>query len=536
MRAPPLLALGLALAHAGCRSPSVADPGAGAPAPPWFAAATACMACHDRLTAPTGEDVSYGSLWQASMMANAARDPYWHAAVRREVMDHPHAQAAIENECARCHMPMAHERSRFAGRSQAVFANLPGAAAADPLAVEGVSCSLCHQIGPARFGDASSFTGGFVIATGAQPRMFGPYPVGAGHARVMASATGAVPTPGFHVQRSELCATCHTLYTHALGPNGEDLGEFPEQVPYLEWLHSEYRGTRSCQACHMPVVDQPTPITSVLGTPRPGLSRHDFRGANFFVLAMFSRYRAELGVAAPALGLDAAAGRTRAFLQADTARVALVSVARDGGRLIADVAVENLAGHKLPTAYPSRRAWLHVTARDAAGRILFESGRLLPTGAIEGNDNDRDAGAFERHHTEIASPEDVQIYEPILGDHAGKVTTGLLSGVVYLKDNRVLPRGFDKLTAGRDIAVYGEAAGDPDFTAGGDRVRYAIGIGGGAGPFAIEAELWFQPIGYRWAQNLRAYDAAEPRRFLAYFEAMAPVSALRLAADRAVVP
>ena len=30
------------------------------------------------------------------MMANSAKDPYWQAGVRREVMDHPQAQAAIE--------------------------------------------------------------------------------------------------------------------------------------------------------------------------------------------------------------------------------------------------------------------------------------------------------------------------------------------------------------------------------------------------------------------------------------------------------
>ena len=35
------------------------------------------------------------------------------------------------------------------------------------------------------------------------------------------------------------------------------------------------------------------------------------------------------------------------------------------GRLLVDVTVRNLTGHKLPTAYPSRRAWLHVTVRDA---------------------------------------------------------------------------------------------------------------------------------------------------------------------------
>ena len=417
-----------------------------------------------------------------------------------------------------------------------MFANLFGAPAADPIAIDGVSCSLCHQISPARFGDKASFTGEFVIEARGQPAMFGPYEIAPGNAGVMASSMGAKPTLGVHVQRSELCATCHTLFTHALGPDGEVLGEFPEQVPYLEWLHSEFRERQSCQDCHMPIVDEPMPITSVLGTPRAGLSRHDFRGANFFMLGMLNRYRDELGVVATPIAMDAAATRTREFLQRDTARVEVASVKREGTRVVADVVVVNLAGHKLPTAYPSRRAWLHVVVRDAAGAIRFESGRLEPTGAIAGNDNDRDGTLFERHHTEITSPEQVQIYEPVMGDHAGKVTTGLLSGIVYLKDNRVLPRGFDKATAPRDVAVHGEAATDPDFVGGRDRVRYAVEVGDAAGPLAIEVALWFQPIGFRWAHNLRAYDAAEPRRFLGWYEAMASGSALRLTGTRAVTP
>ena len=525
----------ITLAAIGCRT-SVVEQLPGAAGTPWFRSASTCMACHDGITTPAGEDVSFGWLWQASMMAHAARDPYWQAAVRREIVDHPGASASIiENECTRCHMPMAHEQARSAGRSLALFENLAGAPKADPLAAEGVSCSLCHQITDAKLGDKASFTGGFVIDARAQPTMFGPYEVPPGNVQVMRSAIGAVPTKSVHVQRSELCATCHTLYTHARGENDEIVGEFPEQVPYLEWLHSDYRETRSCQACHMPEVAEPTRIASVVATERTGLSRHDFRGANFFVLGMLNRYRDELGVVAPPAAMDAAAERTRDFLQQDTARVAIASVAREGNRVVADVEVENLAGHKFPTAYPSRRAWLHVVVRDAAGAIRFESGRLLATGEIVGNDNDRDGARFEPHYTEIDSADQVQIYEPILGDHAGKVTTGLLAAVSYLKDNRLLPRGFAKQTAPRDVAVHGAAARDEDFTAGQDRIRYAIDVGDAQGPLAIEVTLWFQPIGFRWAHNLRPYDAHETQRFLGYYEAMASGSAIRIASTREVV-
>jgi hypothetical protein len=115
------------------------------------------------------------------------------------------------------------------------------------------------------------------------------------------------------------------------------------------------------------------------------------------------------------------------------------------------------------------------------------------------------------------------------------VTTGLLSGVRYVKDNRVLPRGFDKSTATADIAVYGEAAGDADFIAASDSIRYRIDVPPARGAVVIDVELMYQSIGFRWAENLRAYDADEPRRFIRYYEDMAAHSGLRLASTSATV-
>ena len=123
----------------------------------------------------------------------------------------------------------------------------------------------------------------------------------------------------------------------------------------------------------------------------------------------------------------------------------------------------------------------------------------------------------------------MQIYEPILGDPAGRPTTGLLTATQYLKDNRLLPRGFDKATAHPDIAVYGTAGPDADFTAEGDRVRYQADVTGSAGPFAIEVELRYQPIAYRWAHNLEKYDAPEPKRFVGYYREMSQHSSVVVA-------
>jgi hypothetical protein len=522
-------------------APSTASPAVHAGA--MFLTSHDCLACHNGLTTPAGEDVSIGVAWRASMMANSSRDPYWQAAVRRETIDHPSAAHEIEEECSICHMPMSRTKARAAGQPAKIFAHLPigaGSSEDDRLAADGVSCTVCHQIGAEGLGARASFTGGFVISPptpAGERRMFGPFEVDTGRKSLMRSATGMTPADAPHIRDSELCATCHTLFTKALGPRGQVVGELAEQVPYLEWRQSAFVAEkRSCQSCHMPVVAAPTRISSVLGDEREGMGRHTFLGGNFFMLRMLNRYRGELGVEALPQELDAAAQATIVQLQQDTATVSVDHASMTGGRLEVEIRVRNLTGHKLPTGYPSRRAWLHVTVRDREDQFVFNSGEITASGLIRGNDNDADATRFEPHYTEIRSEDQVQIYEPVLRDPDGNITTGLLRASAYVKDNRLLPRGFDKGTAGADIAVTGAARDDVDFTDGGDRVRYIVDTAGRAGPFRIDVELWYQPIGYRWAQNLKPYEAVETQRFVSWFDAMSTGSSVVLARSTALVP
>jgi hypothetical protein len=502
---------------------------------PQFHTSDRCLACHNGVTSPAGEDISIGFDWRASIMANSSRDPYWQGSVRRETLDHPQSQAAIEDECSICHMPITRYEAKLQGEKGQIFSHLPFDADKkhSAEAADGVSCTVCHQIGKEKLGTAASFNGGFVVdppeSKNDHPE-YGPYQVDPGRTRIMDTSTGGFkPTEAAHIQESDLCGSCHTLYTTALGPDGKEIGVFPEQMPYLEWRHSNYRGNYSCQSCHMPVVKGNAPIVSVLPQPRPEVHQHVFVGGNFLMERMLNLYRTELDTAAMATELTAAAEKTAAFLQSRAARVSVRSVDATGGKLQADVFVENLTGHKLPTAYPSRRAWLHVLISDRNGKTVFESGALNPDGSIVGNDNDADPSKYEPFYREITSSDQVEIYEPILGDYEGHVTTGLLSTVRYLKDSRLLPSGFNKQTADKDIAVVGDAAEDPNFTDAGDLVRYSVPLGGAQGPFHVKAELWYQPIGFRWAHNLAPYKAMEPQRFVRYYESMSTTTALMLA-------
>ncbi len=88
-----------------------------------------------------------------------------------------------------------------------------------------------------------------------------------------------------------------------------------------------------------------------------------------------------------------------------------------------------------------------------------------------------------------------------MGNTDKKVTYTLLRAASYLKDNRLLPRGFDKSTAPNDIRVAGKAFADSDFVGGGDRVSYRIpGLSGGS--FSVEAVMYMQTVSYRFAQDL----------------------------------
>lgn len=511
-------------------------------APSRFLTADRCIACHKGVSTPQGEDVSIGYDWRASMMANSARDPYWQAAVRRELIDDPESEAAIEDKCSRCHMPIASEIERSTGGMGSVFANLPGGAGDGEiarLAADGVSCSVCHQIQAEGLGEEASFTGGFTIAANSPPEgrpVFGPFEPDESGRGIMHSATAFLPTEAEHIQSADLCASCHTLFTHAIGEQGREGSEFPEQVPYLEWQASSYsEAGETCQSCHMPEVVEDVPVTGVLGRARPDVSRHVFRGGNFFMLRLLNRYRAELGVVALPQEMQLAADRTVDHLQTSTARVAIRGASRDGTRVGFDISVENRSGHKFPTAYPSRRAWLHVTVTDATGRVVYESGAFQDDGSIAGNDHDVDGSGYEPHYTEITRTDQVQVYEAVMVDVAGSVTTGLMSAERWVKDNRLLPAGFDQSSSDGRIAVYGDARDDPSFDAGSDVTRYRVDAASGTGELTIRAELWFQPIGYRWAENLSDYDSLETDRFVRYYRSMSDRSALVVANAEAIV-
>jgi hypothetical protein len=475
-----------------------------------FATSDACAQCHlasngTALRDASGRDISPVGTWRTSAMALAARDPYYLAAVADELARRPNIEADVQAICTRCHAPAAAVELE-PGTATPTFAMLTTAtdtSAAASFARDGVTCSLCHQIQPDDLGTRASFSGGFTV--GSERQIFGPYPNPT--TDPMRTFVNYTPTYGAHIEKSALCATCHTVITRARDSRGYVGPEFPEQVPYLEWLASSYAnegrlGTKAaaCQDCHMPAADASgatieTPIAvfpTGLAKRRP-FWRHGFAGGNGFLSRLAASDPAWIGVPLQRADHEAQADATEATVRT-AATLAVGGVKRTGDGIEVAVIVTNQTGHKFPTGYPSRRAWLHVKVTSATGDVLFESGRFDAYGRLVGRGDGHgdvllEPATFAPHLDVVDREEQVQIYESVPIDAAGNVARRPLDAVRYGKDNRLLPDGFDRKNAW--AAFTAPIGTDRDAAFGStDTVTYRIArVPAGA---TIEAGLLFQ--------------------------------------------
>ncbi len=494
-----------------------------------------CADCHDGLSTSTGEDISIVTHWSNSMMAHSGIDPYWMAKVASELKRNPQLASTINDKCSRCHLPTANDAASKNGDPVVILASdngfLDPGNAYNAHAQEGVSCTLCHQIADSPdLGTLNGFSGQWQVNsyTNLVDRpAFGQYanPL----TTPMRNQVNYTPQPGAHTTDSSLCASCHDLNTPILDANGNVVSttpdtEFPEQSPYREWAHSAYADNGAtparCQDCHMPEVNEPVKIStrpSNLGS-RSNFSRHTFLGANSVMLQILL----ENNLAPTASDLPGYIQQVRTFLQ-QAGQIRFKRAVMVDGLLIADVEVLNHSGHKLPTGYPSRRVWIDFEVTDLNGTTLFRSGAPNADGSIQHVDLDSNPYAPEPHYDEITDATQVQVYEPIMADTDGNVTHTLLRAASYVKDNRLLPAGFDPATAPADIAVHGQAATDDDFIAGSDTVTYRIQLPPADGYF-IEARLRYQTLSFGHLQDLFT-DSNLPE--VADFEGMFANASLR---------
>jgi hypothetical protein len=441
---------------------------------------------------------------------------------------------------------------------------------------EGISCMTCHQIADIDLDDPSTYTGKFHLNPPGQvfgPFPSADGDVKVGHSvvpRPMKLALGIEPIFGAQMARSNVCESCHTIVLPVYDANGNQVNTDFEQTTYFEWLNSSFAPSgsspQSCQDCHMrgtykgvpmqfkiasieddgfpryptegskayPVGSTTLPANQITVEVRNPYPRHTLLGINLFALEMFDQFRTDLGLYAVDgwLPVDASQKASSQHLavfeatteaQSNTAVVTVGTPSKSGGNLQADVTVKSLVGHNFPSGVSFRRAFLDFQVLDGSGKVLWESGGTDANGVIvdtAGNQLVTEFYSPTQQTTQphfwtgnpITSDEQVQVYEEIIRDPQGMVTTSFLSLDKKVKDNRIQALGRSSSGPNAGIIASVGVAPDPNYRngCGCSVVRYQIPLTPAlANATNVQATLYYQTIPPYYLRQ-RSEDATGP--------------------------
>jgi len=473
-----------------------------------------CVKCHSKTT--NGLADPYFS-WQGGMMAQAARDPVFRAALAIANQDIP----GSGEYCIRCHSP----RGWLEGRSTAA----PDGALLKGDDLEGVSCHFCHRLVDPLSAEAKLYAkvtppgygnGMYVMDTNRVLR--GPY----------ANANGlpmhAMALSAYHAS-SELCGNCHNVSnplqaTNAAVQKPESYGHI--ERTYSEWLVSDSKSgqKKSCQDCHFPLVPsggQAVKYQSKHGDlHRDHFASHSAAGGSTWaqdaVLEIWGEHEVDRDA------LEAGKENARRLLKtAAKLNVEITERTTQRDRPHLAVTITNLTGHKLPTGYPEgRRMWLNVRFLQGA-KVLDEVGRyaekddvlVLPEvsmsavrmGELMPSVPKLGPGKIAVKLPTLIDPERTRVYESKPGMSASQSKKhGLAEGAsfhfvlndVITKDNRIPPRGFQKAIAAEHLS----GAVDADYAQGQywDSVDFAVPDG----TERVEVRLMYQSMSWEYLKFL----------------------------------
>ncbi|MEO8231935.1 MAG: T9SS type A sorting domain-containing protein [Ignavibacteriota bacterium] len=483
-----------------------------------FAGSGICEVCHasdgGNVMTVNGLDVSPVTYWRSTMMGNASKDPFWRAVVAEEVHRFPTLQQTIETTCINCHSPMGYTEAFFNGATNYSMAQMK----VDAVANDGVSCTVCHQIKPENFGSALSYSGHYQINL--DSIIYGPYenPL----AEQMYDMSFFTPVYTNHLNQSELCATCHTLFTPYLNNQGQIAGSFPEQTPYIEWKNSIYPALNTqCQDCHMPMITDSVDIASIPPMHqvyRSPFWKHVFVGGNVYMLRMLKNNIQPLGLTASSENFDSTIVRAEENLT-KKAIALYITTTYQNDSLNVFVKIENKTGHKIPGGIPFRRMWIHLTVTDPTNNVVYESGSYDELGEITGLDAE-----YEPHYDLITNENEIQIYEGVMVDVDLAVTNTLLRAAQYIKDNRIPPKGFTTSHPSYDTtAIFGRAVSDPNFNrenttqgTGSDIVNYRFPVANETN-YKVFAEVCFQAIKPRVVNQFATISEPDITQFVGMY-------------------
>lgn len=489
----------------------------------YFLPSSSCAGCHGYDSAQTasideaGNDVNLVDRWKSSMMALSAKDPFWKAKVRQEIMINPAHAGELQNKCLDCHAPLGSYTSRYHGNPFYGLADL----ANDTLGKDGVSCAACHAIGPNGPGLGNFFSGNIPYDTNRVE--YGPFP--SPYVGPMQLYEGLTPVYSLHMDQSRVCSSCHTLITQTADLSGNPTGGyFVEQATYHEYVNSDFPANSiTCQTCHMPQLQDAIILSNSTGglTPRTPFNQHTFQGANFFMLNLIKNNKDSLDANVSDAKFDSTIVATSDMLKFKSLDLNLILDSTTTDTAYFRVKLKNKAGHKFPSGYPSRRAILQVVVTDATNDTLFRSGIFNNQQRVIGENS-----SYEPHHDVIKQSNIPQIYELVPGDVNSQFTSILERASVILKDNRLPPAGFTTSSPVYDTTlVSNDALADDDFNktgmtegSGQDYVHFHVPVTGANGSLKIRAKMYYQSVPPKWVDALFAMAASEIDKFESMYQ------------------
>lgn len=409
-------------------------------------------------------------LWSGSMMAQAARDPIFRAALTIAEQDAP----GVGEFCWRCHSPTAWLEGRSQPYDGSNFHSID---------LQGVTCDNCHRMVDPLSEEGRSLVDRPVPGTGNGMYVISPDTAKRGPLHD-AVANHEWLFSDYHNQ-SQLCGSCHEVSNplHASNKDTQKPFQYTQIArTFSEWELSYYSKQGkggSCQSCHMPPREGRT--CGYDFAPVRNLHTHGFAGSNYWaleILPMFWNYDEREWDALQA-------GKYRALQTLRrAAKLTIVQYPKAGQPLV--VRVTNLTGHKLPTGDPeARRMWLHVQFFNTQGQLIGES------------------GAYDFQSGILNYDENAKVYESKPGILGEGPTYHLVLNNTFFKDNRIPPRGFRNAAfARRKMAPVGATYADGQYW---DDTAYQVP----AGTARIEVKLYYQVITKEYIEFLRSANTTD---------------------------
>jgi hypothetical protein len=450
---------------------------------PDFTDSDTCASCHG---GGINGDTSFlpSDTWAGTMMANAARDPVFFAALAVANQDKP----GVGTYCLRCHSPTAFVSGH---------ATPPDGSAFDAIDRQGIGCETCHRATQSQGADAPYILSDAQLVFTEDTSKHGPYE------DTMSPAHGSVPEQS--LADAHFCGQCHQVTNpdvHLRDASGKDTGlDFPLDTTYEEWKSSDFGapGQKTCQDCHMPKKVGMLPTTKIFDSPlRQDPREHGFVGGNHWGIQAVMAANPDRAMAYPkpfAQALQGTLDNLAAGVKLTLSGAPKMIV--PGGAFQVKVKVENLTGHKFPTGYAeTRRAWIGVTLVGADLKETALAGGYDPvTGLIQAKP------AIHVYRAEHGAWDGMK----------GVAESHLALHDMIISDTRIPPAGFKASPTTTPTSEIDFSDGNGGYRSSDDVTLDLTWPSDASGQVTLSARLYYQSMTREYVEFLKLANVTNTR-------------------------